>query len=298
MRRVLTALTCTWLAGSAAALDITTCGQEVPEREVGVLQVDLDCAGTPGRCEVTGDPCLTSAECAPWACEPNLRVGRRATLDLNGHTLINTAIQCPDSTTRTSRCVIHGPGTVVGDGAIRCISAGPYGNTGHLIVTDVDIQGCRFGIRVEPYNSSLKATNVTANDNVRDGIVAGKLRATDVTTNRNGDYGIFAGRVRARRVTANDNGESGIYPISDSVGRARISNLTATGNGEAGVLAYKVVLRDSVVTGNQYAGADVDIAIIVSGDYRTPRLVRTTCDHSARVNLDDVLADFDICTGD
>jgi hypothetical protein len=50
---------------SAAAVDVTACGQTIGRREVGVLVADLDCSASPF----------------------GVRLLRHATLDLNGHSI-------------------------------------------------------------------------------------------------------------------------------------------------------------------------------------------------------------------
>src|SRR5262245_25482026 len=170
--RSITILILAWALTPSRAfgLDIAACGQNVPDGEIGVLQADLDCAGTQGRCVLSGEPCTSSAECAPYECEATIQVGRHSVLQLNGHTLHNTAVQCRNSEKRSTRCRILGPGTIIGDGTQRCISGGFWNGTRvNLVVSDVAIRGCRFGIRTDQYASSLLAINVTADENVEDG---------------------------------------------------------------------------------------------------------------------------------
>ena len=54
------------VAGTARALDITSCGVLMPPGEIGDLQADLSCPATSGFC--VRDPsvsCTSSAECPP-----------------------------------------------------------------------------------------------------------------------------------------------------------------------------------------------------------------------------------------
>jgi hypothetical protein len=50
VRVLIAVLVATLSASSAGALDITACGQIVPDNDIGVLQTNLDCsAGTASR---------------------------------------------------------------------------------------------------------------------------------------------------------------------------------------------------------------------------------------------------------
>ena len=85
-------------ASRAAAVDVSSCGQAVPDGETGVLQADLDCSA---------DPAVT--------------LGNRSTLDMNGHAIVARHIgvscgsdsafarcdgagmaNCPEATTESS----------------------------------------------------------------------------------------------------------------------------------------------------------------------------------------------------
>ena len=72
----------------AAAIDITACGQNVPDGEVGDLVASLDCTGVGGHCVDDPDVACTADQdvydavasgCLTWG----VRLGSRATLRLN-----------------------------------------------------------------------------------------------------------------------------------------------------------------------------------------------------------------------
>ncbi len=83
----------------AGTLDITTCGQSVPDGDTGVLQADLDCSADPAEAAVT--------------------LGRSSTLDMNGHAIVArvVGVTCGDDYGAPS-CTVRGHGVApsgVGD---------------------------------------------------------------------------------------------------------------------------------------------------------------------------------------
>ena len=78
-----------FIAYPAGAVDITACGQLVPDGQIGVLQVDLDCGGAFNTC--FADPALACAKdpaCTDTGCG-GLMLRNGATLEMNGHTVAN-----------------------------------------------------------------------------------------------------------------------------------------------------------------------------------------------------------------
>src|SRR5262245_38072558 len=76
------------VAGRSHAMDVTSCGQFVRDRDTGVLVGDLDCSSATGSFAV--------------------ELGTRATLQLAGHTIIGQGVHCPTG------CTILGPGDITG----------------------------------------------------------------------------------------------------------------------------------------------------------------------------------------
>lgn len=236
----------------AHAIDVTACGQFVPPREVGTLVGDLDCSAVAG---------------------PAVSLGKKAKLDLAGHTITGNAASAGVSC--TDHCSIVGGGTI--SGAEDCVRAvPPAGKTLQLVIEGLTVSGCGNGI---------------AGQSGRPGT---KLRAKDLVTTGNTGWGILVASVSGANVTASSNGGPGIVAGSGSVNG---QSFTVTGN-DLGIGGHSVVLRSSVVTGNGDSGvravlgrvtlrgstvtghAEVDV-----GSHRAPRLVDSTCDRSAQIEL-------------
>lgn len=260
------------LAAPAAAFDVTTCGQIVPPGEAGVLLNDLDCSAEP-------------------AGSDGITLGRKSSLDLQGHTLVtpphsneaqNGGVRCAfgERKCRTNRdgitkckypagtCHVFsssGTGSITGDSGVL--------SHRHLRIENVTIDV--YGTAIFAHGN-LVASGVTVDSGVGGGITANKMTLSNVTASNTNDFGIITllGEVRGTNVTVTGNARGGIR-----AGKVKIIGLTATGNGGAslspvggGVHAGHVTLTDSVVTGNTLVGAPVDIA---SGSL--PRLLGTTC---------------------
>ena len=110
------------VARPAAAIDVTACGQNVPDGEVGDLVASLDCTGVGGHCVDDPDAgcthdedCTSSVKsslCYTWG----VRVGSRATLRLNGFSIVGGAPASPNSwpkvgvLCRGTDCTVDGGG--------------------------------------------------------------------------------------------------------------------------------------------------------------------------------------------
>jgi hypothetical protein len=238
------------LARTAGAVDVTTCGQSVPRGETGALTGDLDCSTLSDGAAVM--------------------LGQRAVLVMNGFTLRAgfLAVSCENA-----KCSVQGPGEIIGGGV--------EADRG-LVLTDVYIHDT--GVGVKAYRGILSMTNVTVSDvSVGEfGVVAGNIRANNVTVTRSGLFGLWGSRsVRGTAVTVTDNGWSGVFSR-----RIVLDGLVAHGNGVgpifnsygAGVQASRsATLLNSVVTGNKFLGADLDVLTV-----KRPVLSGTTCDHSGQ----------------
>lgn len=246
----------------ALALDVTLCGQVIPPRETGVLQADLDCPGTPHYClDYPATACTTDSDCgnSGWCVAPAVQVEKRATLDLNGHTLKGGAgatVLC------TSYCTVVGPGAIDNDVATPQI--GIYLRTRGKI-SDVVIDGGYAGIMASQGKPRrrIHVTNVTVNDAAFYGIFSyHKVVATNVTVNGSGGPGISISDIIGDNVTANGN-STGIWAT-----RVRLSNVTAMNNANYGVGGGRLRVTGGTVTDNGMGDVYA---------WKTPRLTGVTC---------------------
>ena len=109
MRLVLSLIAAVLLLRAAdAAVDITACGQSVPDFDTGTLQADLDCVA-PGWCLGSpSTPCHTVSDCGLAPCVVGaVRLVRQATLQMNGHSITSS-----DLTMIGVFCVSEGPQNV------------------------------------------------------------------------------------------------------------------------------------------------------------------------------------------
>jgi hypothetical protein len=291
MRRHLVVLLVLVTAVPAAAdVLVTTCGERIPAREVGILQNDLDCSSTPGYCLACSNgqcseqgSCLADGDCVAPLIGCYRRVGvtldDRARLDLNGHGIVAPgaiAVGCAGK-----RCAIT---SSVGRGEISGSSmAVAFGGKTRVQISDVDVHDCASGIGGALNEGKIEATNVTSSFNIGSGLRAGEIVATNVTANGNGRNGFSAERkgVRGTNLTADDNGWYGIV----SYGRFDITGLSASGNGTSGEESTGPGLwgrsggrlTASTVTGNVYhdaGGVTFPLDLLTRG---RPKLIGTTC---------------------
>jgi hypothetical protein len=226
------------LAGTATAVDITTCGALVPEGETGVLQADLS------------------------GCADGVTLAQDATLQMNGHAILNSSAVGVHCT--AGRCRVTGPGEIGGaDFGIRLDGGTPGRHA--LYIDDVDVHDSgSFGIYAF---ARIIATNLS-------------VRGTIANT-----FGVYAADLRGTGISVTDNTGNGI-----GVGKnARVIGLTVTGNGEDGLTAHgRIKLFDSTLTGN----GDIDVL-----SPHRPRLRNTVCDHSGG-REDSYELNWGICTSD
>jgi hypothetical protein len=225
-----------WLAvapGVALGIDIDSCGQEVPRGAVAELRADL--------------------ACGPSAAA--VRLGGRATLNLNGFTIAGPGSAGNGGVSCGRRCTVNGPGEIRGFGV---------GISGiNLRVTDVTVRfNSEAGVSIK--GGSLELSNVVANDN------------------RIGILFTFGRRLLGRDVEANDNELAGVWT---SGRRVRLVRLTAMRNGRFGG-AYlslsrrgKPRLVESTVIDNAGLGEGFDVL----AGRRGVRLIDSTCGRGARV---------------
>jgi hypothetical protein len=155
-------------AHSAAAYNIDTCGQTVPDKEIGVLTTDLNC------------PAASTA----------VRVGNGATFDMNGHSITvpdGWAIWCQAQT----RCTVIGGGIAGALGEIHDADTGIYLQRGtRLTAESVSIQDCVTGIQGEDWNNGrsgagAKLTNVEITGSEGVAVLLGNVKAINVTIEGN-----------------------------------------------------------------------------------------------------------------
>ncbi len=249
-------------AGVCFATDVTLCGQKITDGDTGVLQADLDCSSAPGALAA-------------------VLLGDRATLSLNGHTVVAS----PEADGVVGDVARHF--AVVGPGAITGASTGISGAIkSRVTVRDVDLSANQIGIDLSL--GALDVTNVTVASD-RTGILGRTIRAQtlSVTTNGNGDC-ILGSTIRGTDVTV-----TGCFTGIGMLASARLQRLNATGNETIGVVATRVRLLDSVVTGNIFIGEPLDIL-----SQKRPAVVRTSCGVSRQIVDDVVGATWGVCTDD
>lgn len=265
-----------FIACPAGAVDITACGQLVPDGQIGVLQVDLDCGGAFNTC--FADPALACAKdpaCTDTGCG-GLMLRNGATLEMNGHTVANGIVLCPYGVSRN--CSVVGPGIIAGGyGLFAQINLSASGG--------LDVHGGQSGIVALKGKAFLQDVTVSGVSNNYGIVVYRRLRLVNVTSNNN-QVGVFAynGPVIGSGLTTNNNHGAGVQ----SYGRLNVTGLMATGNGEdteytgGGVVDQvgSVRLENSVVTGNFSGSSFSQLKPLDVYTKKRPRLIDTTCDHS------------------
>lgn len=319
MRRLLLALSALVLAtgGADAQVLISTCGAVVPAKQVGILQVDLECGDLGGFCPVcttkgctVGPACQTPTDCASMICNPvpAVQLENGARLDMNGHSISapgHAAVQC-GAFLEVKTCGVF---SSVDHGEIKDSAQGVRGGRGVVDVRDVELRNCSMGVwtagklrltNVSAEGSSnfgfgakdIDATNASANNGVGGGFVAGVERVR-----RPGKPSVPHGRIRGTDITAIGNGQLGVF----SAESFKITDLTVTGNGFAlggpdsgGIVGLKGgVLKDSTVTGNAHGPAHDPLDVFTA---KPPHLVDTSCGTSGR--HPDATVSWGVCSND
>ena len=202
MNRFASAFILTFLTGGSGwALDIASCGADVPPGQVGVLQADLTCAST------------TTA----------VVLEEVATLQMNGHSIsgAGTGVFC------NSRCTVQGPGGIVGAtnfGIVTSTNPRP-----RVLVEDVTIRDGAGSAIAFGQPGSLDLRNVTVANNGA-GVAAtnaGRIRGTNVVVTNNANGGVQARRLRFTGLTLQGNGAPGLLTFKGGV---HLVDSTLTGN--------------------------------------------------------------------
>lgn len=229
---------------------VTACGDAVPPKTLGVLSADLDCTGFTGGIGGTA-----------------VSVGRNATLDLGGFTIIGGffGVGCFE--------------TCPGGGEGACSDAGS-----HCTVLNGTITGATAsGITGE----RVIVRNVTATGNGDIGVQGyRRARAIDSTLTNNGADGIRAWSVKVERSTITGNARNG-------AGGGKYSN---------GKYSQGVTIKESLVTGNATSPdcgttAQPYCADVFSGT--KPKVRNSTCGTSGSPHsVQGCGRDWCVCTND
>ena len=267
MRVFLTAIVVSSLlsfADLAAAIDISTCGQQVPDGEIGILTTDLVC-----------DSATTA-----------VRLGIGSTLELDGRSIVvpdGWGVWCGPA----ARCTIVGGNS---PGEIGRISGGETGvylqRNARLVMSDVAIEDCVTGIGAEawhaPRGAKAMLSNVVVTGSVGTALRVGLLNLKNVTLEGNPGHGIVAGassRLKANGLVVRGNafsedceafGCSGI-----DVGTVRGRDFVVSDNNGIGIYALFAKLADSTVINNIRAGSGKDLVTS-----EIPRLRNVVCNAS------------------
>lgn len=202
------------------AVDVTGCGQVVPPRETGVLQVDL-----------TG--CSSSAV--------GVFLSDRSELELNGHAIASGAlgVHCFEK-----RCTVRGPGEIRG-AAVHGLLAS-FDNA-RVRVEDVDVHDNAFGgIVASSGKPRIVVERVQARNNAVgiETIFKGRIFGEDVDASNNRSNGIVAGaRFRFKRLTLLDTGATAPDPVDDGLvclyGGGTLVDSTVTGSAGADLATFR-----------------------------------------------------------
>ncbi len=235
----ITAVLVAAITGSAHAGDISQCGTVVPEREVGVLQVDLDCGVLPR----------------------GVTLQRWARLELNGHRLQGgqTAVFAE---LRKGSVAINGPGEIAGagTGVLGFTSGGVLSGSQAKVkvrLTDVELYDSGSGASADV----LQLKRVQAERNIHALYANYRITGSDVVTSNNDRFGVWtaAGSMRLKRLTATNNGWFGV--IATQGGRVILSDSTVTGNaagfGDIDVSSFRMPHLRQVACGKSTQSASV-----------------------------------------
>lgn len=217
LRSVLVALTLL-VPMLAYGVDVTGCGQAVPARETGVLQVDLVGCGSSAVGVFLSD---------------------RSELDLNGHAVASGAIgvHCTER-----RCTVHGPGEVRNatvDGILASFM------NARVRVEDVDVHDNASGGIIASSGKpriTLERVSARGNDVGIETIFKGSISGEDVDASNNRFNGVVAGaRFRFNRLTLLDTaaGQSEGDGLVCLYGGGKLIDSTVTGSAGADLATFR-----------------------------------------------------------
>ena len=184
----------------ALGMDIGSCGEVVPRRDVGNLRADLVCNGG------------------------GIVLGSGAALNLNGFTIAgsgrDTGVLCGGR-----GCTVSGPGAIVGFGV--GISA-----PRRAAISGLELRSNDLGVTTKGGNVALSGIVATENG-VAIHVVAGRLRARELEVSRNRDAGIStnASPTKLTSLVAVENGGlGGVYVTAARGARVTIKDSTVIRN--------------------------------------------------------------------
>jgi hypothetical protein len=224
----------TVMAPGAHGIDVVACGQEIPPAAVGELRANLAC-GAHGAA---------------------VRLGRRATLNLNGFTLAGPGAAENGGVACGRRCTVNGPGEIRG-----------------------------FGVGISGINVRVANVALRFNSEAGVSIKGGRLVLSNVVATDNRIGILFAGgrRLLGRDVEAHDNELAGVWANGR---RVKLVRLTAMRNGRFGGVAFfppsrlaKPRLVASTIIDNDGLGEGFDVLARRPG----VRLVDSLCGRGAKV---------------
>lgn len=281
-------------ANAYADVAITSCGQTVPAKEVGVLQQNLVCPVAPataGVCAADGAPCVEDVDCPAFAqvClhPAAVKLESGATLRLSGFSISDGDVGVDCRLAGTHGCQIEGPGTIAS--ALRygilIAAGGRYSIAGLVLDGNPTGIGSLFGVVPATNRLKMILADLTVRNSAFAGIILGppsdaKLTGTDLIITNNG-FGISIDQF----VSAS--------PKQRRRAQAKLTRLVATGNSIFGVYADKLTLIDSNVSATGPLGhADVFT-------FHKPHLRNSTCDRSLQL-IDGVggSGTWGVCAGD
>ena len=258
-------------------VNVTACGQVVPDKTIGVLQNNLACPGgaTPGDA-------------------PAVQLGKSSTLQMNGHKITGGGCSLAQGPVvpKSARVTVQGPGE---------IANGYYGicfGRGRLTVSDLTIHNTHEGIHGSNAPGSgcvVAATNLTLSQNEIAGLHAFSVIASNVTATANGFAGIWTFNLKGDNVNASSNAPLGTQTYAAGIsanGVVRLINSNVKNNIGIGIDGRTAALQDSTITGNNGVNAGIDIATA-----NRPGVRNVTCGHSWKRGLSLAL-NWGICTGD
>jgi len=250
---------------AAAGINIDTCGQMIPDKEVAVLTTDLHCA----------------------AGSTAVKLGSGATLNLNGHT-----IDVPDGwgvwCLPATRCSVVGGGTGGAFGEIRGAETGVYlQSRARASINSVVIRDCVTGVEAEDWRAgrvgaSAELINVRITGSTGTGVRVGRVKGENVIVTDNPGNGIAAGStscLEAESLTVTRNATSATCDVVGcsgiDVGDLNARGLYVSDNAGLGIHALTARLRSSAVVENRRAGALRSLVIS-----EAPNVRNVACDAS------------------
>lgn len=182
-----------------AQVEVTTCGQVVPNKTVGYLSADLDCTG------FTGGPANVHSTDAGAA----VYLQKKSSLDLRGFTLTGGdryAVLCDALLCDRNRFCTKGPCEVFGG---TLVSSAQYSNGivgWQPNVHDVTVSG--FWIGLVSYKR-LTLTSATVDDSQSAGVMGRGLRIASSTITDSVQFGVIANNTQGARLRITDSTVTG-----------------------------------------------------------------------------------------